>query len=568
MIVRPTSTRSRLQHHLLAALPLLVLVLVPACGDDGSGGSGASSGGGAACGDGICAPDESCSSCSADCDPCATGAGGTGGTGTGGAGGSTPPPSCPSTPEPSRYPLELVSPRQAGTSPSDDPGTPAMPAGHRIFSAYPGLEYDIRAVVIGGAYPFTFTLADAPEGMTIDAGTGRVHWPAPSGTTATPTITVTDCEGTQQSASWTITVGTDGFRFVDAQAGSDANPGTADSPWQTIAGVREGGAPTDIVYFRNGTYSTDGMETGGGDTWVRVEINAAAHPVRWLAYPGEAPVIDNGYSGPGDTGQFLRFTGSEDVPVYLDGLEIVGSWDKGMQFVSGTCHYPVFRRLDIHDVAEAIEGANSAGIMTLVNPDGTSIYGAYQDNDFHDNAPGGIKQYSHGKVLWENCQFRNSGGGPDLKAHVPRFEVRSCTFRDNGGPKGGLFGNMHEGLQGDGQASGEIRYNLMLTPGIIAQDVNQDGQAHEVHLYRNTWVGDVLARNADSADGPFRFTRNVIVNESDETDHITLYDVIDPSVIIYLDNLTGYPADGIVDANGQLQGSFTSFLGSRGHQLQ
>jgi hypothetical protein len=577
MIVRRTPTGSRLQLHFLAALPLVVLAA--ACGDDGSsgsGGTGASSGGsGAACGDGICGPGESCSSCSTDCDPCASGAGGEGaagsggsGSATGGAGGSAPPPSCPATPEPARYPLELVSPRAAGSSPSQDPGTPAMPAGHRIFSAYPGLEYDIRAVVIGGAYPFTFTLADAPTGMTIDAGTGRIHWPAPNGASATPRITVTDCEGTQQSASWTITVGADAFRFVDAANGSDENPGTAESPWQTLDGVREGGSPSDIVYFRNGTYSTDGLVLDGSDTWVRVEMNASVHPVRWIAYPGENPVIDNGYSGPTDTGQFLRFIGTDDIPVYLDGLEIVGSWDKGMQFGAGSCDYPVFRRLDIHDIAEAIDGSNSAGIMTVANYPDPSVYAAYQDNDFHDNACGGIKQYSHQKLLWEDCQFRNSGDGPDLKSHVPRFEVRGCSFHDNSGGRAGLFGNMNEGQEGNELASGEIRYNMMLTPGSLAQIVNQDSQAAEIHLYRNTFVGDVLVLNADSDDGPFRFTRNVIVNESDETDHISLEGVSDPSVIIYLDNLTGYPADGIVDSGGVLQGQFTSFLGSRGHQLQ
>jgi hypothetical protein len=32
------------------------------------------------------------------------------------------------------------------------------------------------------------------------------------------------------------------------------------------------------------------------------------------------------------------------------------------------------------------------------------------------------------------------------------------------------------------------------------------------HLYRNTFVGTVRVRNTDSADGPFDFTHNVIVN--------------------------------------------------------
>jgi hypothetical protein len=572
MIVRRMPTHCRLQLHLLAALPLLAMAA--ACGGDGgndAASAAASSGSGASCGDGVCGAGEACGSCAADCDPCAAGSGGDGATGAGGsgsgAGGSAPAPSCPSTPEPSRYPLELVSPRAAGTTPSDDPETPAMPAGHRIFRAYPGLEYDIRAVVLGGAYPFTFTLTDAPPGMTIDAGTGVVHWAEPAVGTVNPTITVTDCEGTQRSASWPITVAEEGFRFVDAAAGSDAGQGTLDSPWQTIAALRANGSPGDIAYFRAGTYDTENMETDQGNTWLHVEVYGSQHAVQWLAYPGETPIIDNGYTGPGDTGQFLRFIGTDEHPVYLDGLEIVGSWDKGMQFGSGSCDYPVFRRLDIHDVAEAIEGSNSAGIMTVQNYADPTVYAAYQDNDFHDNASGGIKQYSHRKVLWEQCQFRDSGGGPDLKSHVPRFEVRGCTFQGNAGDLAGLFGNMNEGDEGNELAGGEIRYNLMLTPGQTAQEVNQDGQCGPVDLYRNTFVGTVRVLNADAQDGPFHFTRNVIVNDDEGIDHITLQDVVDPQVVLYTDNLSGDPADGIVDASGALQGDYLMYLGARGHQL-
>src|SRR5688572_17024316 len=61
------------------------------------------------------------------------------------------------------YPLELVSPRAAGSSPSS--GQPAISANNRIFWAYPGIEYNIRATVIGGKYPYRFALSNAPTGM-------------------------------------------------------------------------------------------------------------------------------------------------------------------------------------------------------------------------------------------------------------------------------------------------------------------------------------------------------------------------------------------------------------------
>jgi len=43
--------------------------------------------------------------------------------------------------------------------------------------------------------------------------------------------------------------------------------------------------------------------------------------------------------------------------------------------------------------------------------------------------------------------------------------------------------------------------------------------------------------------------------------------VNDPSRVVFSENLGGNPADGIVDAEGNLIGSYRSFVGRRGHQL-
>jgi hypothetical protein len=482
---------------------------------------------------------------------------------------STASPAAKGAPEAERanYPLELVSPRAAGTSPSDEKGTPNIPAGHRIFRAYPGIEYNIRAVVIGGSYPYRFDLSDAPRGMTIHPRTGEIRWASPAGERVTPTVTVTDAEGDRRVSSWTITVTADGFRFVDAVRGSDDQPGTLEKPWKSLARIKSAGAAGEVVYFRQGTYRTTGMQTGGGDTWTRVEFNGRVHPVQWLAYPGEQAVIDNDYSKT-DRGRFIRLSGSDASPVYLDGLEITNSWHIGLQFGSGSCDYAVFRRLSIHDIAEGIDGANSAGIMTLTSPADPSWYSAFQDNDFHHNAPGGIKQYSQRKLLWEDCRFRDSGDGPDLKSDVFRFEVRGCAFYNNRQSYAGLFGNMHPAR--GGQVTGEVRFNRMLcgdSPTVLAMDVNQDGLAGAIHLYRNTFVGTVRVRNTDGEDGPFYFSRNVIVNSNAGKDRITLEQVSDVARVRYADNLTGTPGDRIVDGEGNLTEAYKSYRGSRGHQI-
>ena len=42
---------------------------------------------------------------------------------------------------------------------------------------------------------------------------------------------------------------------------------------------------------------------------------------------------------------------------------------------------------------------SQAGIMSLSSYADASWYGAFQENDFFENAPGGIKQYSLKKLL-------------------------------------------------------------------------------------------------------------------------------------------------------------------------
>ena len=161
------------------------------------------------------------------------------------------------------YPLELISPRAVGTSPSS--GLAAMPSGHRIFKAYPGLEYNIRAVVIGGAYPFTFALSNAPSGMSINAD-GTITWPNPTGTTVTPTsdgyrcrryagIVIVDdhCDHRLGSNLLTRVTATTRQMEVARRLGG------------RCAKVHTSGTNADIVYFRTGTYTPAGI--GAVERW-------------------------------------------------------------------------------------------------------------------------------------------------------------------------------------------------------------------------------------------------------------------------------------------------------------
>lgn len=469
------------------------------------------------------------------------------------------------------YPLELVSPRAAGSSPAS--GNAAISAGHRIFRAYPGLEYNIRAVVVGGAYPYTFSLEGAPEGMVIDEHTGEITWPNPQ-SSASPSITVRDSEGTSRSSTWAINVATTGFKFVDAATGSSSGDGSRNNPWRSLSDVRNNGRPGDIVYFRSGIYTHDGIpRVGTGGDWERVELSSGSTPLIWLAYPGERPIIDFGFVPGSNPGAMIRLSGEN---IYLDGFEARNARVIGFQLTSGS-RYPVLRRLRMHSlntIRVNLDGSNAGLIMTTSgysssneggSPSTWSQYTAIQDNEFF-NAPAdmAIKTYSLWKALIEDNIFRDMYYGVELKADMPQFTYRGNIHHRI--PGRAIGGNMHSY-----STHGEILFNLVNEPsGQFALDINQDSQARRIDVYRNTFVGRVRVRNTDSNDGPFNFSYNVIVNNDNGTpsgSHIVHENVSAPSRIAITANLAGYPADNIVDSNGQLSSGYSQYFGTHGYQL-
>lgn len=469
------------------------------------------------------------------------------------------------------YPLELVSPRAAGSAPAS--GNAAISSSHRIFRAYPGLEYNIRAVVIGGAYPYTFSLESAPDGMVIDEHTGEITWPNPQ-SDAAPRITVRDSEGSTQSSTWSIDVTTDGFKFVNAAMGSSSGDGSWNNPWRSLADVRNGGRPGDIVYFRGGVYSHDGIpRVSVGSAWERVEFSANSGPVIWLAYPGDRPIIDFGFASGSNPGALVRFSGEN---IYLDGFEARNARVIGFQLTSGS-RYTVLRRLSMHSlntIRASLDGSNAGLIMTTSgysssneggNPSSWGQYTAIQDSEFF-NAPVdlAIKTYSLWKALIEDNIFHDVNFGVELKADMPQFTYRgNIHYRI---PGRAIGGNMHSYT-----FHGEILFNLVNAPsGDVALDVNQDGQARRIDIYRNTFLGRIRVRYTDSDDGPFTFSNNVIVNDDSGTPagtHIYHMEVSDPSRVVSVDNLVGYPRDGIVDSNGLLSSGYAEYFGTHGFQI-
>jgi hypothetical protein len=204
------------------------------------------------------------------------------------------------------FSLEITNIKPSGT------GSPSIPSTNRIFRAYPGIEYNIRTAVIGGVYPYTYSLDTAPDGMTINSRTGEISWPSPSveDSPASCTVRVVDQESTAVTASWSITVSTTGFIFVDSSH-SGAESGTLSEPYSSMINMLNNeSTTTDIVMFRAGSYYL--YDFNSTADYVQ---NINSSPQTWLAYPEENPVIRG--SGAGSYAYRIYVTSGA---VYFDGV--------------------------------------------------------------------------------------------------------------------------------------------------------------------------------------------------------------------------------------------------------
>lgn len=513
-------------------------------------------------------------SCGGDDDPGGqAGAGGLGGTtttgggGTGGSAGSAGMGGSAGAPAGSyfaHFPLEIIQPQ------------PGLDLRNRFYKAYPGLEYNVRLAVIGGAYPYAFELTAGPTGMSMDAR-GEITWsdPVEAGSPHTVSARVTDVEGTSTDVTWSITVTTAGFRFIDANNGTPASSGATgaiDDPWRSLFDMYEGNDydakyrdsyQDEFIYWRAGTYTLDSYVEDCVNT-CRVPLNGNK-PRVWLAYPGEVPVLD--FNSADNDAHIVIYGGVDHT--YFDGLEVdVDGNSRGMGVViAGNANHVTFRRNRMHGIVGGEVGGNHS-LIFIAREDTAGQYFSLQDNVWSDVEGGyGVLGYSSSEVLVENNDARRITHHPiGPKEGTPKWTIRGNTMADNEFNSINLqYSNSHGIPSGDL----EICFNTVVSGGgLVRINSNHTLEGLPVYVYRNTLVADVEAIALTANNGPFEFRNNIIVNDSTEPSHITPVDIDDASRLIMEDNLTGSAGDGIVDGDGLLQGSYrTDYLNEVGAEI-
>lgn len=344
--------------------------------------------------------------------------------------------------------MQMIRPIATGSA-----GT-GLHANNRVYRAYTGITYEIHADAVGGKWPYTYSLSNAPAGMTIEAGpcvdigptgctAGTITWVNPTSTASNITVTITDSLGTQVSGTWTVTVGTSGFCFVDSVSGSDSNSGTLASPWQTLAkalNTSTGCGANSILYFRAGSYNFASLSPACTTEayGCAFQINETSRPVIWIGYPGETATIDFQGNGGGDDYYFNTDTNNT---FWLDSLTFdnVGCNAFRISRLSGRFGV-VVRKTTWLELVDAQGEGNCAYVMlkNQYNYDvGPSYFDTIQNNTFGYAHGDGIgtdngsqfKSYSTLYMLIENNRFENNA--MDEAALAPKTENQGFTIRGN-----------------------------------------------------------------------------------------------------------------------------------------
>lgn len=460
--------------------------------------------------------------------------------------------------------LEIINIKPVGT------GSPAISSNNRIFRAYPGITYEIPVGAIGGKYPYTYSLINQPTGMTIDSKKGIITWLNPQATANNVTVRVTDVDGVIDEATWSITVGTTGFLFVDDTTDASGT-GTIDDPYDSIQDILNigTGAADSIVYFRAGTYNVPIHHYGQAVTYTTTACNlggftgSRAHI--WIGYPGETVNLQLSGAVGGNADWIGTYEHRVDN-MWFSNLTINGGWHWGV--LSGPSDYLTVYDTIFNDVSFTDVAGNSGGI---------GIYPAGETKDFFYIGHSSFSNFTHaafiGSIYTSNkllIEFNTFGSryeaGSDvaIKSAALYSTVRANVF--NGGVTQYSLGSSSSGNFAECNYN-EITFNYINTSK--AGDFNTGHRQLTTWVERNTIGGPSgwNFRDTDYPDlcgGPFYFEDNVFDVDNNAAITQGTNSTSDYAQCVTLIN-NSVAASGLIDTEGKLLAS--TYIGLRGWQL-
>lgn len=460
--------------------------------------------------------------------------------------------------ETAKIPLEIIAPR-AGLSTTN-----------RYYKQYPGIAYRVPVLVLGGAWPFKYELTAAPSGMTIGSTYGStdygvINWsnPVTSGSPFSITVKVTDQQGNTATVSYTLTVTTSGFLFLDSVNGNNANAGTLASPKATIDGWYKG-AKYDatyqdyFIYYRAGSYSTATDATEGGPVYrmPMMDVKPKVH----IAYPGET-VNQNAASG--EWSFYSNSTGN----VWFSGMSFASpsfnGGDRNVLIETSQPDHMFFENNFAAPTVAGVNGQNPALVMLSNGASVSSYIGFVRNVIYGTNNHDVVLGYSTNKFVFEGNTISGNDTGHGFYAKVKNsnWSVRANV---------GLSSNAAELVQVDGYDTSnniEVCWNNYKSTGNgWLWGLTAVTALGNIWSYRNTWqiaqhtLSNVTISSLSFANDVCKFT-----NGSANSHGIV------SSGTITSGSYSGEECVGTgeyVDTSGALIGSYrTSYLGTRGWEV-
>jgi hypothetical protein len=234
-------------------------------------------------------------------------------------------------------------------------------------------SYKCRFSWFGGEPPFRLTLLISPSGATIGGVTeqtftrtldatvaamyvhtvpnnfAEIDWlpsVGQSGNTYNFSVLVEDQDGRQLTIPWSTTVDDTKFKYFDSAAGSDANAGTFELPYQTIAfGFGIASSNNYIFKLKDGSYA--------------LNQSTASNKCRTIIGIGSAAVLDT--SDGGISGNFDDFA---IINCDIDGSPVTSGHFKPIN-VQSRSRRIVFHKLRFKNIVPTSHGDNASCIFTV-----------------------------------------------------------------------------------------------------------------------------------------------------------------------------------------------------------
>jgi hypothetical protein len=455
--------------------------------------------------------------------------------------------------ETAKIPLEIIAPDTGG-----------MPSHSRYRQAYPGLRWRVPIAVLGGSFPFRYELTSAPVGMTIgerygSADYGVLNWDNPIAGTHSVAVRVTDQEGTQRTASWSLVVTTSNTIFVDAAASPGGN-GSIGSPFRSFSDFYGGQDVATYAnhhsYFKNGTYSTINVSSGMFH-W------RSSKPCALLAYPGHSPIIDTTNAG-------FRSADQPRHDLFVHGITFQGFGSQASENyhatfrVYATSRGVWFENTFGNQAGPGVSGLNSCHLFLDGDNSAAGSKYAVISNTFSNLQTNMWSEIYEGtKYVFEN---NRQVGTADSGSRFIYFkdEANTASVRNNYSPAVSAARGFHVGAEPGATGTIEFCWNNIAVAGsplgLYGQSTSLQGPVWD---YRNTWQGAYLDRVG--VPGTWEATRNVVVHNGS----LTATDGYQNATRTEIADFT--TASGNLNADGTLTSAglaaYGTTRGTRGHEV-